>query len=274
MVRSSLRAALPRPKRVEESFIEALWERGITPYPRPSTVLGHTVPEILISGDHARSRWRLARSRGGPVDFATSRHRDSHQGVAPLMSAFIESLERAQVATVPSSRRRPRTRALSGVWHARVPRSSRRRDQATGQRRTRACTVRTVGRVGVDDFPCIREDGGRVAPAATCVARSLRPAGRVGRARECAKPDPGPIRTAVTSSRHERTRARPGEGGVAETVAAEEAEPRPRKSAARPRRSPRGGDQAPPSRAQFASPRRGRRALTPSRRGAVRSLLN
>ena len=49
---------------VEESFSEAL--SGAPEYPhytRPFDWRGHTVPEILISGDHAKVRdWRLARS--------------------------------------------------------------------------------------------------------------------------------------------------------------------------------------------------------------------
>jgi tRNA (guanine37-N1)-methyltransferase len=50
---------------VEESFSEAL--EGAPEYPhytRPVAWRGHQVPEILLSGDHARVReWRLARSR-------------------------------------------------------------------------------------------------------------------------------------------------------------------------------------------------------------------
>jgi tRNA (guanine37-N1)-methyltransferase len=50
---------------VEESFSEAL--EGAPEYPhytRPFDWRGHTVPEVLLSGDHARVRdWRLARSR-------------------------------------------------------------------------------------------------------------------------------------------------------------------------------------------------------------------
>ena len=50
---------------VEESFSEAL--EGAPEYPhytRPFEWRGHTVPEILLSGDHAKVReWRLARSR-------------------------------------------------------------------------------------------------------------------------------------------------------------------------------------------------------------------
>jgi tRNA (guanine37-N1)-methyltransferase len=50
---------------VEESFSEAL--EGAPEYPhytRPAEYRGWTVPEILLSGDHARVRqWRLERSR-------------------------------------------------------------------------------------------------------------------------------------------------------------------------------------------------------------------
>jgi tRNA (guanine37-N1)-methyltransferase len=57
---------------VEESFSEAL--EGAPEYPhytRPYDWRGHTVPEILLSGDHAKVReWRLERSR--------ERERDSH----------------------------------------------------------------------------------------------------------------------------------------------------------------------------------------------------
>jgi tRNA (guanine37-N1)-methyltransferase len=51
---------------VEESFSEAL--EGAPEYPhytRPAEYRGWTVPEILLSGDHAKVReWRLAESRG------------------------------------------------------------------------------------------------------------------------------------------------------------------------------------------------------------------
>ena len=50
---------------LEESFSPAL--EGAPEYPhytRPYDWRGHTVPEVLLSGDHARVReWRLARSR-------------------------------------------------------------------------------------------------------------------------------------------------------------------------------------------------------------------
>jgi tRNA (guanine37-N1)-methyltransferase len=51
---------------VEESFSEAL--EGAPEYPhytRPAEWRGHAVPEVLLSGDHARIReWRRERSRG------------------------------------------------------------------------------------------------------------------------------------------------------------------------------------------------------------------
>jgi len=57
---------------LEESFSEAL--KGAPEYPhytRPYDWRGHTVPEILLSGDHAKvQEWRLARSR--------ERQRESH----------------------------------------------------------------------------------------------------------------------------------------------------------------------------------------------------
>jgi tRNA (guanine37-N1)-methyltransferase len=50
---------------VEESFSAAL--EGAPEYPhytRPADWRGHRVPEVLLSGDHARIReWRLERSR-------------------------------------------------------------------------------------------------------------------------------------------------------------------------------------------------------------------
>ena len=50
---------------LEESFSEAL--EGAPEYPhytRPFEWRGHPVPDVLVSGDHARIReWRLERSR-------------------------------------------------------------------------------------------------------------------------------------------------------------------------------------------------------------------
>ncbi|MGH2957317.1 MAG: tRNA (guanosine(37)-N1)-methyltransferase TrmD [Solirubrobacterales bacterium] len=50
---------------VEESFTEALEGRPEYPhYTRPASYRGWEVPEVLLSGDHAKVReWRLARSR-------------------------------------------------------------------------------------------------------------------------------------------------------------------------------------------------------------------
>jgi tRNA (guanine37-N1)-methyltransferase len=50
---------------IEESFSRALGGRPEYPhYTRPADWRGHRVPEILLSGDHARVReWRLERSR-------------------------------------------------------------------------------------------------------------------------------------------------------------------------------------------------------------------
>ena len=57
---------------IEESFSEAL--EGAPEYPhytRPYDWRGHVVPEILLSGDHAKVReWRLARSRERRQDSA------------------------------------------------------------------------------------------------------------------------------------------------------------------------------------------------------------
>ena len=57
---------------IEESFSEAL--EGAPEYPhytRPYDWRGHMVPEILLSGDHAKVReWRLARSRERRQDSA------------------------------------------------------------------------------------------------------------------------------------------------------------------------------------------------------------
>jgi tRNA (guanine37-N1)-methyltransferase len=50
---------------LEESYSAALWGAPEYPhYTRPAEWRGHAVPEILLSGDHARVReWRLERSR-------------------------------------------------------------------------------------------------------------------------------------------------------------------------------------------------------------------
>jgi tRNA (guanine37-N1)-methyltransferase len=57
---------------VEESFSAALGGAPEYPhYTRPASYRGWNVPEVLLSGDHARVReWRLeqSRRRGGPID--------------------------------------------------------------------------------------------------------------------------------------------------------------------------------------------------------------
>jgi tRNA (guanine37-N1)-methyltransferase len=57
---------------VEESFSEALGGAPEYPhYTRPASYRGWNVPEVLLSGDHARVReWRLeqSRRRGGTID--------------------------------------------------------------------------------------------------------------------------------------------------------------------------------------------------------------
>ena len=52
---------------VEESFSEALGGAPEYPhYTRPASYRGWDVPEVLVSGDHARVReWRLEQSRSG-----------------------------------------------------------------------------------------------------------------------------------------------------------------------------------------------------------------
>ena len=45
----------------ESAFGDSFWERGLSApsYTRPAEYRGHTVPEILLSGDHAKiARWR------------------------------------------------------------------------------------------------------------------------------------------------------------------------------------------------------------------------
>ena len=61
---SPARSATPT-ARVEESFSEALGGAPEYPhYTRPASYRGWEVPEVLLSGDHARVReWRLERSR-------------------------------------------------------------------------------------------------------------------------------------------------------------------------------------------------------------------
>jgi tRNA (guanine37-N1)-methyltransferase len=57
---------------IEESFSEALGGAPEYPhYTRPASYRGWDVPEVLLSGDHARIRkWRLAQSRARALDGA------------------------------------------------------------------------------------------------------------------------------------------------------------------------------------------------------------
>nr|MBA3672278.1 tRNA (guanosine(37)-N1)-methyltransferase TrmD [Gemmatimonadaceae bacterium] len=46
---------------IESAFTDSFWERGLSApsYTRPPEYRGHVVPEVLLSGDHARiARWR------------------------------------------------------------------------------------------------------------------------------------------------------------------------------------------------------------------------
>ena len=63
----------------ESAFGDSFWERGISApsYTRPAEYRGHAVPEILLSGDHAKiARWRetegerLTRARNASSDAA------------------------------------------------------------------------------------------------------------------------------------------------------------------------------------------------------------
>ena len=58
----------------DSAFGDSFWERGLSApsYTRPAVFRGHAVPDVLLSGDHARiARWReeegerLTRERGG-----------------------------------------------------------------------------------------------------------------------------------------------------------------------------------------------------------------
>jgi tRNA (guanine37-N1)-methyltransferase len=47
---------------LDSAFGDSFWERGLSApsYTRPAEFRGHTVPEVLLSGDHARiARWRV-----------------------------------------------------------------------------------------------------------------------------------------------------------------------------------------------------------------------
>jgi tRNA (guanine37-N1)-methyltransferase len=47
----------------ESAFSDSFWERGLSApsYTRPPEFRGHLVPDVLLSGDHARiAEWRRA----------------------------------------------------------------------------------------------------------------------------------------------------------------------------------------------------------------------
>jgi len=47
----------------ESAFGDSFWERGLSApsYTRPPVFRGHAVPDVLLSGDHARiAEWRRA----------------------------------------------------------------------------------------------------------------------------------------------------------------------------------------------------------------------
>ena len=61
----------------DSAFGDSFWERGLSApsYTRPAVFRGHVVPDVLLSGDHARiARWRvdegerLTRERGSESD--------------------------------------------------------------------------------------------------------------------------------------------------------------------------------------------------------------
>jgi tRNA (guanine37-N1)-methyltransferase len=48
---------------LDSAYTDSFWERGLSApsYTRPPDFRGHAVPEVLLSGDHARiARWRMA----------------------------------------------------------------------------------------------------------------------------------------------------------------------------------------------------------------------
>ena len=122
---------------LEESFSEAL--EGAPEYPhytRPFDWRGHTVPEILLSGDHATGARVAAgaqRERGSAPRLSARLlryHSASARGTAPgrsrlsLMSGVIDSIERAQLRRVPVFQAGDRVRV-----HFQVVEGTRRRTQ-------------------------------------------------------------------------------------------------------------------------------------------------
>ena len=121
---------------VEESFSEAL--EGAPEYPhytRPSDWRGHGVPEVLLSGDHARVReWRLEQSRGRgrnavapptpSLPLPATRDGSPRSRFLCPMSGVIDSIERAQLRRVPVFQAGDRVRV-----HFQVVEGTRRRTQ-------------------------------------------------------------------------------------------------------------------------------------------------
>ena len=122
----------------EESARGGIVQRGVEGapeyphYTRPFDWRGHEVPDVLLSGDHARIReWRReqsrSRRRGYPRPFATMlRPRATAPTVAFFvpMSGVIDSIERAQLRRVPSFQAGDRVRV-----HFQVVEGTRRRTQ-------------------------------------------------------------------------------------------------------------------------------------------------
>ena len=67
----------------ESAFTDSFWERGLSApsYTRPAEFRGYAVPEILLSGDHARiAEWRV---REGERLTRERRFRDNGEGLGP-----------------------------------------------------------------------------------------------------------------------------------------------------------------------------------------------
>jgi tRNA (guanine37-N1)-methyltransferase len=97
---------------LEESFSPALGGAPEYPhYTRPAEYRGWRVPEVLLSGHHARIReWRRAvryhrrpaqARRSRPCKLPDHRARFVWAGICTAMSTVIDSLERAQLRRVP-----------------------------------------------------------------------------------------------------------------------------------------------------------------------------
>ena len=130
---------------VEESFSPALDAAPEYPhYTRPFDWRGHEVPDVLLSGDHARVEVAARTERAGPGDRPTApgetrgpslpcgRARSSRgssrlfSGASrrPIMSGVIDSIERAQLRRVPAFQAGDRVRV-----HFQVVEGTRRRTQ-------------------------------------------------------------------------------------------------------------------------------------------------